>query len=100
MAKTSIFGKDKMSLLEKGLNVNWGYILLICMIATVGFLALYSAAGGSLYPWALKHAIRFAVGLCGLFVVAFIDIRYWLKMICFLILSYLCEFLRIHLQRI
>ncbi len=49
------------------------------MIATVGFLALYSAAGGSLYPWALKHAIRFIVGLGGLFVVAFIDIRYWLK---------------------
>ena len=36
---------------------------IVAAIATFGVLGLYSAAGGSLMPWALPHAARFGVFL-------------------------------------
>jgi rod shape determining protein RodA len=44
----------------------WGIILMIIALAGFGMVILYSAAGGSLTPWALKHGIRFTImlGLC------------------------------------
>jgi rod shape determining protein RodA len=37
----------------------WRLIFLVTGIATFGFVVLYSAAGGSMQPWALKQAIVF-----------------------------------------
>lgn len=44
----------------------WGIVLVIIALAGFGMVVLYSAAGGSLTPWALKHGIRFTIllGLC------------------------------------
>jgi rod shape determining protein RodA len=44
----------------------WGVILVIIALASFGMIVLYSAAGGALSPWALKHGIRFTImlGLC------------------------------------
>ena len=42
---------------DKLLEVNWGLVLLITLIACVGFAMLYSVAGGHFQPWAL-HADR------------------------------------------
>ena len=42
----------------------WRLIFLVAGIAMVGLLTLYSAAGGSIHPWALKQAITFLVFLC------------------------------------
>ena len=42
----------------------WRLIFLVAGIAVVGLLTLYSAAGGSIRPWALKQAITFLVFLC------------------------------------
>ncbi|MFN3371432.1 MAG: rod shape-determining protein RodA [Sphingomonadaceae bacterium] len=36
----------------------WGILLLVLAIGGFGTLVLYSAAGGSLQPWALNHAVR------------------------------------------
>ena len=44
-------------------QISWLYVLLLCAVAGVGYLALYSAAGGSAEPYAGRHAIRFAFGL-------------------------------------
>ena len=41
----------------------WGVILLIVAIGGFGLVVLYSAAGGSLHPWALSQGIRFFVFL-------------------------------------
>ena len=60
-------------------QISWGLVLLITALACVGFMALYSAAGGSFSPWANKQMIRFGIGLVGMFVVALIDIRTWYK---------------------
>ena len=39
----------------------WRIILLTSVIAGFGLVVLYSAAGGSLQPWALKQGLRFVV---------------------------------------
>ena len=65
--------------LQKLGNLNWGLVLLITVIATIGFAALYSAANGSFEPWALKQIIRFMVGFVMMLVIAMIDIRFWYR---------------------
>jgi rod shape determining protein RodA len=67
------------SLFEKIRNVNWGLVLLLTLISTVGFAVLYSAANGSFQPWALKSIIRFIGALVMLLIVAVIDIRFWYR---------------------
>ncbi len=44
-------------------DLPWSMLWVVIALAGFGALGLYSAAGGSLMPWALPHAIRFAVFL-------------------------------------
>ena len=46
----------------------WTLLTIVILIGGFGGLALYSAAGGSMTPWALNHAVRFSV-LLGMAVV-------------------------------
>ena len=64
-------------LLHKVLRLNWALVLLVCAIAGVGFLMLFSVAGGSLEPWARPQMTRFAVGIVLMMIVAMIDIRFF-----------------------
>lgn len=71
--------RENMNLYDKLLSISWPFLLLITMTACVGFVSLYSAAGGSLEPWAGKQMMRFVIGMCGLIITAMIDIRIWMK---------------------
>ncbi|WP_222546938.1 rod shape-determining protein RodA [Asaia lannensis] len=57
-------------LLGKLLQINWLYVLLICALAGVGYLALYSAGGGTAKPFARPQMVRFGFGLVMMIVVA------------------------------
>lgn len=59
-------------------KLNVSVILLLCVIASIGFAVLYSAADGNLMPWAGKQIIRFVVGLVILVAFAMVDIRTWM----------------------
>ena len=48
----------------------WGLILPLTALVLFGSTVLYSAAGGSLHPWALTHFIRFLVFLAMALVLA------------------------------
>ena len=61
----------------KFMGLNWAVILLLCSIAGVGFLMLYSVAGGDMGRWADPQIKRFAVGLLGMFIVAMVPIYFW-----------------------
>ena len=61
----------------KLLYVNWGLILLIFAVASMGFLMLYSVAGGDISRWAEPQMKRFALGMAILFVVAMVPIHIW-----------------------
>jgi len=56
-------------------QVNWLYVLMLCALAGVGYVALFSAAGGSPEPYASRHVLRFAVGVGLMLAIALIDIR-------------------------
>jgi rod shape determining protein RodA len=63
--------------LSKVLYVNWAIVVLLIAVAAVGFLMLYSVAGGRIETWAEPQMKRFAAGMVILFVVAFIPIWFW-----------------------
>ncbi len=63
--------------LRKVLALNWPLILLLCAVASVGFLMLTSVADGDVSRWAEPQMRRFAVGMAGLFVVAMTPIWLW-----------------------
>lgn len=75
----SSIGRENLSLGEKMRMVSWPLLLLVTLVACVGFASLYSAAGGSWSPWAGKQLARFIIGMAGLLVVALIDVRVWLR---------------------
>lgn len=58
----------------------WAVVLIITAIAGFGVVVLYSAAGGSLNPWALKQGVRFAVLLVGALALALVPPERWLKL--------------------
>ncbi len=65
---------------RKVLYLNWALVLLLSAIAGVGFLMLYSVAGGRLELWAEPQMKRFALGVAVMFVVAFVPIWFWRNM--------------------
>ncbi|HMM13796.1 MAG TPA: rod shape-determining protein RodA [Parvibaculum sp.] len=73
------FTGREMRLGDKLLEFNWGFLLLITVIASMGFAMLYSVADGSFSPWALKQMVRFALGAGIMVVVAMIDLRLWMR---------------------
>ncbi len=69
----------EMSVPQRFWQVSWSLVLLICVLAAVGVAMLYSAAGGSMDPWAKRQAIRFVVGMMALLAIAVTDLRIWLR---------------------
>ena len=73
------YGKRELTLGRKILQINWFLVLLLIMIASVGFAMLYSAANGNWQPWTMRQMARFGVALGALLVIALIDIRFWMR---------------------
>jgi rod shape determining protein RodA len=65
---------------RKILYLNWGLILLVTAVACVGFLMLYSVAGGDLSRWAEPQMERFALGFVAMLVVALVPVWFWRNM--------------------
>ncbi|GAA5077107.1 rod shape-determining protein RodA [Roseibacterium beibuensis] len=62
---------------RKALHLNWALVLLLTAVASVGFLMLYSVAGGSMSPWAEPQMQRFGLGLVAMFVIAMVPVWFW-----------------------
>lgn len=63
--------------LAKVFHLNWALVVLVTAVCAVGFLALYSVAGGRLDVWAGRQMQVFALGMVGMFIVAFTPIWFW-----------------------
>ena len=72
--------KSVPSGIRKVLYMNWALALLLVTVSAVGFLMLYSVAGGSFRPWAEPQMKRFALGFTAMFVVAMVPIWFWRNM--------------------
>lgn len=75
-----MFIEDDMHLRTRMAKLNWWLILLVICVAGVGGASLYSAAGGSMNPWASRHFMRFVVGCTGMVIIALIDIKWWYRL--------------------
>jgi rod shape determining protein RodA len=76
---SGFYKTPEMTVGEKLAAVNWGLILLLTVIAGIGFVMLYSAANGSLQPWALRQMVRFVAGIVLLVGISLVDPRFWLR---------------------
>ena len=76
---SSDLGRHELTLSDKVRGLQWGLILLICLISSIGFAMLYSAANGNLQPWASKQLARFAIAFIPMIAAALIDIRHWFR---------------------
>jgi rod shape determining protein RodA len=72
-----VIGATGMTLGARLLRLNWPLALLVTSVACIGFLMLYSVAGGDGQPWAVPQMVRFGVGLAVMVVVALVHIRFW-----------------------
>ncbi len=70
-------GRGPKGALGKILALNWPVIVLLLAVAAMGFLMLFSVAGGALDPWARPQMLRFGVGLVAMLAVAAIPVRFW-----------------------
>ena len=78
-ARAYAAARRTLSAADKLAEINWGLVLLIAVIACIGFAMLYSVAGGHFSPWADKQIVRFAIGMILLVGVALVDIRVWMN---------------------
>ncbi|WP_019015463.1 rod shape-determining protein RodA [Elioraea tepidiphila] len=69
-----------MTLTEKLGSVSWTFVLLLGLMAGVGYAMLYSAAGLNPEPWAFRHGLRFGFGVLMMIGIAMVDIRIILRL--------------------
>ncbi len=77
--KTLTVRSGRMTLGDRIAALPWGLIFSLVLLAAIGFSMLFSAAGGSLDPWASNQMVRFAPGLLLLVVIGICDLKwvYW-----------------------
>lgn len=66
--------------ISKVFFLNWALILVVTAVAAVGWLMLYSIAGGNLATWAEPQMKRYAAGMVLSLAVAFTPIWFWRNM--------------------
>ncbi|MSO71824.1 MAG: rod shape-determining protein RodA [Alphaproteobacteria bacterium] len=79
MSGLAKFAQREFGIGEKLWHFSWGLLVLLTLIAAVGIALLYSAADGSITPWAARQAARFVVGVLLLGIIALVDPRFWFR---------------------
>jgi rod shape determining protein RodA len=73
------YSGQNTGLKERLFGLSITYILLICLLALIGTITLYSAANGSWKPWAVLHISRFGLALGLMLIMALVDVRYYYR---------------------
>jgi rod shape determining protein RodA len=68
----------RRTIAEQVASIAWSSIILAALIGGIGVVTLYSVGGGSLEPWAMRHALRLLLGFGMVMVMTAIPLRYWL----------------------
>jgi rod shape determining protein RodA len=66
-------------LLSKLSKIPLTIVFLVSLVACFGFSLMYSAAQGSLDPWASRQMIYFAVFMPVMIFISLVDLRFWYK---------------------
>ncbi|QBX37641.1 rod shape-determining protein RodA [Brevundimonas sp. S30B] len=68
--------RDRLSV--KLTEIDWRLVILLAMVGGAGAVILYSVGGGW-SPWALDHAVRFAIMTAVMIALALIDLKWWFR---------------------
>ena len=71
---------ERERLTVKLTQIDWRFTALLCVVAGVGGLMLYSVGKGSWTPWAANHLIRFGVLLVAMLVLSLIHLKWWFRL--------------------
>lgn len=63
-----------------GSPVAWIIPPVAALIGGIGVATLYSVAGGSMEPWAMRHVVRLIIGFGLLIGLAFVPARLWIQL--------------------
>jgi rod shape determining protein RodA len=74
------FDQPELKLGGKVRALPWSFILMVIALGVIGGAALYSAANGSLTPWAKPHLIRFGMSVVIMVAFALVDITVWFRL--------------------
>lgn len=78
--------------------INWGLVLLVCIITSVGVALLYSAAGGHWRPWAQPQLVRAVPGVVLMLTIAMVDVRHLMKSAYVIFFMVLCLLIAVELM--
>ena len=68
---------ERQRLVTKLAEIDWRQALLLCAVAGVGAMMLYSVANSSWKPWAAAHLIRFFLCFLVMLALSLVDLRVW-----------------------
>jgi rod shape determining protein RodA len=69
----------RISPLAKLAEINWFIVILMTLIACIGFAMMYSAGGGEFRPWASQQISRFAFAFIIMIILALIPMRFLME---------------------
>jgi len=64
---------------QKTVQLPFGLLMTILILSLIGFVLMYSAAGGDISPWANRQMLHFALFLPVMLLIAMIDTRFWFR---------------------
>jgi len=68
-----------LTLLRKIQDIPWVFIIILSLLASIGFMMMYSAAGGNMHPWAWRQILHFLTFFPLMLTIALVDIRVWFR---------------------
>jgi rod shape determining protein RodA len=71
----SVGSAPSLRLTQRIRQIPWSLVILIAMVASIGFAMLYSAAGGDADVWMNKQMLRFGVGVCIMLAIGMVDLQ-------------------------
>ena len=71
---------ERERLTVKLTQIDWRFTALLCLVAGIGGLMLYSVGKGSWEPWAANHLIRFGVLLVAMLALSLVHLKWWFRL--------------------
>ena len=79
VATTRVSNANMMRFSEKLSRFSWVLFIPMCVVLALSLVVLYSAGGGSWTPFAMSQLLKIIFGMVIFFVVAFSNIKTWIK---------------------
>ena len=76
---TRVSNANMMSFREKLSRFSWPLFIPMCVVLVLSLVVLFSAGGGSWFPFAMSQLLKVIFCLGIFFVISFSNIKFWIK---------------------